>query len=97
MRTLPRSIKSLGVALLIVVCGITGCIFIGIPESKVYTLYRSGVFQPTMRIHIATFDADDEQSTEEYNHDNCEQTRGLFQTQPGVGTKYWCEKGRFKQ
>jgi hypothetical protein len=68
-----------------------------VPESKVYTLYRSGVLDPKMRLHVATFDADDGNTTEEYNRDNCEQARGLFQSQPGVGTKFWCEKGRFKE
>jgi hypothetical protein len=40
---------------------------------------------------LATFDASDG------NKENCEQAQALFQAQPGVKTKFWCEKGRFKK
>jgi hypothetical protein len=47
-----------------------------------------------MRIHVATFDASE---NEAYNRGNCEQAQLLFQNQPGVKSKFWCEKGRFKK
>lgn len=59
-----------------------------------YTLYRNGVANDSLRIHVATFDAKD---GVEYNHDNCEQARELFQVQPSTRSRYWCEKGRFKE
>ena len=67
----------------------------GCREDGVYTLYRSS---PTevgehMRIHVASFDSAD---GNDYNSENCEVARGLFQNQSSVTVKYWCEKGRFK-
>jgi hypothetical protein len=47
-----------------------------------------------MRIHVASFNASDGES---YNRGNCEQAQLLFQAQPGVKTKFWCEKGVFKK
>lgn len=61
-------------------------------SSNSYTLYRSSTVLEG-RIHVATFDADE---TEGYNRDNCETARGLFEGQPGVEVRYWCEKGRFR-
>ncbi|WP_323781574.1 hypothetical protein [Leisingera sp.] len=59
----------------------------------VFTLYRSSVVDPQMRIHVATFD-----TTEggEYNAENCQLAARLFLSQPGVKTLFWCESGRFK-
>lgn len=61
---------------------------------EIYTLYRDSVVDRTMRIHVATFDATDGAS---YNRENCAQARDLFQSQPGVNTKFWCEPGRYKK
>jgi hypothetical protein len=47
-----------------------------------------------MRIHIATFDS---KEGEEYNRENCELARSLFQAQPGVTVKFWYEKGRYSE
>ena len=46
-----------------------------------------------MRIHVATLDSKD---GDEYNHENCEVARELFQRQPGVTVRYWCEMGRYR-
>ncbi|MEP6730571.1 MAG: hypothetical protein ABJE10_08030 [bacterium] len=59
-----------------------------------YTLYRNGVASDTLRIHVATFDADEEA---EYNRDNCEQARELFQLHPAALSRFWCEKGTFRK
>ncbi len=45
-------------------------------------------------MHVATFDAKD---GEAYNMGNCQIAQELFQKQPGVTVKYWCEKGVFKK
>ena len=62
-----------------------------------YTLYRSSPVSSggeSWRLHIATFDAKD---GEAYNMGNCQIAEELFQKQPGVTVKYWCEKGVFKK
>lgn len=59
-----------------------------------FTLYRNSVTDENMRIHVASFNAAD---GEAYNRGNCEQAQLLFQAQPGVKTKFWCEKGAFKK
>jgi hypothetical protein len=46
------------------------------------------------RIHVATFDSS---YGEDYNRENCQIALGLFQNQPGVTVRYWCEKGRYKK
>jgi hypothetical protein len=63
-------------------------------ESSTYVLYRNSVTDKDMRLHVATFDAPE---NEGYNRGNCDQAQELFQAQPGVKTKFWCEKGRFKK
>lgn len=60
-----------------------------------YTLYRSSLVEGIKRIHIATFDAKD--GGEDYNSENCELAANLFQKQPGVQTRFWCEKGTYKE
>lgn len=59
-----------------------------------FTLYRNSITDENMRIHVASFNAGD---GETYNRVNCEQAQQLFQAQPGVKTKFWCEKGAFKK
>jgi hypothetical protein len=68
-------------------------------NDEVYTLYRTGVGFSDMRIHVATFDSDDSRDSkfQTYNLDNCRLAASLFQNQPNVTTKYWCEKGRYKK
>lgn len=73
-------------------------------EGAVYTLIRSSVTdqddplseKPKMRIHVATFDAEQGESSDRYNSENCDAARALFAGQPGVRVRYWCEKGRYR-
>ena len=58
------------------------------------TLYRNSLLDSAMRIHVATFNA---KSGYKYNWDNCIIAARLFQSQPGIGTYFWCEPGRFKE
>ena len=62
-------------------------------DGTTFTLYRNSITDAGMRIHVATFDASE---SAEYNWGNCEQAQALFQSQPGMLVKYWCEKGRFR-
>jgi hypothetical protein len=62
----------------------------GCQEDQVYTLYRNSPAFPNMRIHVATFDARD---SSDYNNENCQTARRLFENQPGVIVRYWCERG----
>lgn len=64
------------------------------PDDHAYTLYRNSVTDPNMRLHIATFDAAEK---EEYNRENCDVAQKLFGVQPGVKTRFWCEKGRYRK
>lgn len=57
-----------------------------------YTLYRSSVIGPE-RIHVGSFDT---KGGNDYNEANCRLAGDLFQQQPGVKVRFWCEKGRFK-
>jgi hypothetical protein len=72
------------------------------PDSKlVWSLYRNSIIDPAMRLHIATFDSDQDSGRVTgngltYNGDNCETARRLFQGQEGVQVKFWCEQGRAK-
>jgi len=72
----------------------TGACSVGSSDTDVFTLYRNSVTNENMRIHVATFDAAEK---EEYNRGNCEQAQVLFQAQPGVKVKFWCEKGRYRK
>lgn len=63
-------------------------------DAVVYTLYRDSVAGESPRVHVASFDAAE---NEIYNRNNCEQAQNLFQHQRGVQTRFWCEKGRFKK
>ena len=63
------------------------------PAGDAYTLYRNSALDSKGLLHVATFDAEDGAA---YNRENCDQARKLFQAQPGVKTKFWCEPGRFQ-
>jgi hypothetical protein len=68
-------------------------------NDDIYTLYRTGVGFPDMRIHVATFDSSESKDAQfkTYNQDNCQTAIKLFQDQPNVTVRYWCEKGRYKK
>lgn len=70
-------------------------------ENSIATLYRSSVVEENARHHVATFDADtkgDPNNTVfDHNWGNCLIAAELFQNQPGVRVRYWCEKGRYRE
>ena len=63
-------------------------------SGHVFTLYRNSATNNSMRLHVATFDASE---STEYNQENCNLAKDLFQNQERIKTKFWCEKGRFNK
>jgi hypothetical protein len=61
---------------------------------NVYTLYRSSLANDSLRIHVASFNA---AGGGTFNRDSCEYTRDLYQAQPGIKTRFWCEKGTYRE
>jgi len=72
-------------------------------DTSTFTLYRNSLVLhgESWRLHIATFDArsgffiGDKDAY--YNKENCYLAASLFQNQPDVKTKFWCEKGRYRE
>lgn len=64
-------------------------------KQDTFTLYRNSSLDSTMRIHIATFDSKENGAT--YNQEECMHAAELYQKQPGVAVKFWCEKGSYKK
>jgi hypothetical protein len=87
MRTLLRAFS------LVALVGLVSCSADSLSDSA-FTLYRTSVLDESMRIHIATFDSKDGR---DYNQENCELARQLFQSQDGVKTRFWCELGRYRK
>ena len=94
------SLRPVG-CLVTVTCFLVACSGSDVPEDQVFTLYHNIDAAETVRIHVATFDANRNptEMSESFNRRNCEQAQALFQSQLLTGTKakYWCEKGRFKR
>lgn len=72
------------------------------PESKsgshIYTLYRGGALDKSMRMQFALFPTKGEKA--EWNKENCEKISDhLNETQKHVSypVKFWCEKGEFSE
>ncbi|MFN3774135.1 hypothetical protein [Sphingomonas parapaucimobilis] len=72
--------------------------------SDVFTLYRNSTLDETMRIHVATFDADDYgNGSSRYNQQGCTFTATALTERAAAmndGTApfhYWCEKGTFRK
>lgn len=61
----------------------------GPTSGRIYSLYRNSVVSDSMRIYVATFDAD---VSEAYNRENCQIARKLFESQPNSRTTWWCER-----
>lgn len=59
-------------------------------DDGAYALYRNSILGEPVRIHVATFDA---KEINDYNSENCLPAAKLLQEQPGVRTRFWCEKG----
>ena len=65
-----------------------------------YTLYRNSPTDPAMRVHWATFDADE---SGDYNGENCQMAVDLLTDNlkrlNGDGyapVRFWCEKGTYR-
>lgn len=59
-------------------------------ERGTYSLYRTSIVHAG-KVHVATFNTEE---GEAYNRENCETAARLFNQQPGVQTRFFCEPGR---
>lgn len=86
-------------------CGDSSLDLGGISEEEKATLYRNSTFISGMRIHWASFDADDAPN---YNMNNCMMAARLLNSNviasadaegkpPHQGVGFWCEPGSFKE
>jgi hypothetical protein len=69
-------------------------------EDDVATLYRNSIFDDLPRIHIATFDSVEKSwggTVADYNWENCLIAAQLFEEQPSVILRYWCETGFYRK
>ncbi len=57
-------------------------------QDSSFLLYRNSLIDSSLKIHIASFDTNE---GAEYNAENCWLAADLFQNQPGVSTRFWCE------
>lgn len=62
-------------------------------RSLTYTLYRNSPLDSAMRVHWATFDADDKGA---FNEGNCWLAAKLLNQQAPNGVRWWCEKGEYR-
>jgi len=63
-------------------------------QEGIYTLYRGSLIGDDLRVHVATFDS---MNGNGYNQENCRIAADLFQRQPSVAVRYWCEKGSYRK
>lgn len=91
-------------AVLISACG-EGLSDDSVPEVEKATLYRNSTLVSGMRIHWASFDADDAPA---YNINNCQMAARLLNANliasaeaegqpPHEGVGFWCEPGSFNE
>lgn len=83
-----KAIRSIFMALCILLLG--GPALAG--DATTFTLYRDSLLDRSARLHIASFDTAEGES---YNRENCNLVAVLMQEQPGVRTRFWCEKGQY--
>ena len=92
--TPSRGFKITAITVVVTVATFAAFYFDKSSHDETWTLYRNSPVAVETRIHVATFDASD---GHEYNRDNCEIARSLFQGQPSVSVRYWCEQGQFRK
>lgn len=66
--------------------------------SEIYTLYRGGALDKSLRIHYATFPTKGEKT--DWNKENCERIAEYLNKEEKYKTypvKFWCEKGDFRE
>jgi hypothetical protein len=64
-------------------------------DNQTYTLYRDGIADTNMRLHVASFDSSDGDA---YNNENCMLAANPFRGQgDDVKARFCCEKGRYTE
>ena len=71
-------------------------------SNRTYTLYRNAPSKEEARIHVATFDSiaylHGDEMDELMNKRNCERVATMYQERPmWKETKFWCEKGKYRE
>jgi hypothetical protein len=98
-----RGSLSSGIYLPLAIAFLMGCSGGG---ASTYTLYRNSNFDTSVRIHWATFDANESDPT--YNANNCSMAARLLNANmrasaeaeglvPHPGAGFWCEPGRYRE
>lgn len=85
-------IYEVSVAAIILLGVLTACVH----PDPVYTLYRNSILDPSMRIHVATFDTREGSNSNPYNQQQCEEIATLLRSNDEDQKRWWCEKGRFR-
>jgi hypothetical protein len=91
------------VAAICLVIGLTAC---SEQKASIVTLYRNSPFTADVRVHWATFDADE--SDPSYNLNNCQMAARLLNAnliasakaerkEPYASVGFWCENGTYRQ
>ena len=94
-----QHISSFGAFALMVAIVSTACSASG-DENDVATLYKDSVVLTNARMHIATFDSREKAwggDRSEYNWQNCVTAAKLFQSQQDAKTRFWCERGYYRE
>ncbi len=80
--------KGMGIGIIVGVFIVLGYLYFTSNRIS-YVLYRGSDVNENSAVYIASFDA---KESEKYNRENCEIARDLFQAQPFVRVKYWCNQ-----
>jgi hypothetical protein len=62
-------------------------------QRDAYTLYRSYVSAPNVKLRVAVFDT---ANGKDYNTQKCRAAQDLYQRQDDVA-RFWCEQGAFSK
>jgi hypothetical protein len=81
------------------IAAVGGAGSVAVPESQVWSLYRSSPFSAVLKVHVGTFDAaafDEAAANSKHNREVCDDTRTFYQDNPlhPAGVSFWCEQGR---
>ena len=96
--------KKLTIIFCLTFAALLGSVGESLSETKnpqnIATLYKDSVVIKNARILIATFNSEEKawgDGVFDYNWQNCLTAAHLFMAQPDAKTRFWCEKGSYKE